>query len=388
MRPQDGHRQLSASTTAPQYRQTFTLGIDPEDGGSHRRTVAASRLTALAQVVSERPLCTRESRTGKDTIGARMTAEPNSLQQGVSVVVPAYQAEGRLAAVVDRVRAALENASVHYELILVDDGSEDRTWEEIRALAAQERHVRGLRLSRNCGQHNALLAGVRVARRSRIATLDDDLQYRPESLPTLLEAMDQGAELVYGTAEEPQHGRFRRLATNASKRLLRVATGEPLVTRISALRAFRTGLRETFANFDGPYVSLDALLLWSTSRVAEVPVPHDARIHGRSGYSTRTLARHALTMMVGFGSRPLRAASLLGFATTALGVILLAYVLIRYAGEGGSVPGFPFLASAISIFSGAQLFAIGVIGEYLARMYPRIMGRPAYSVADEVGADD
>jgi undecaprenyl-phosphate 4-deoxy-4-formamido-L-arabinose transferase len=169
---------------------------------------------------------------------------------------------------------------------------------------------------------------------------------------------------------------------------IRIVTGEPLVNSVSALRAFRTELREAFTDFDGPYVSLDALLLWSTSRVAEVPVEHDRREHGSSGYSIGSLARHALTMMVGFSSRPLRAASILGFASTALGVILLAYVLIRYATESGDVPGFAFLASAISIFSGVQLFAIGVIGEYLSRMYPRIMGQPSYAVAEMVGEDD
>ena len=228
---------------------------------------------------------------------------------------------------------------------------------------------------------------MRTARREWIVTLDDDLQYRPESVPALLEALGQGADLVYGTAEQPRHGSVRGLITMASKRLMLIATGEPLINRISALRAFRTELRTAFAGFDGPDVSLDALLLWSTSRVVAVPVPHDARLHGQSGYSVRTLARHALTIMVGFSSRPLRAASLLGFACTALGIALLAYVLIRYVTEGGSVPGFAFLASAISIFSGAQLFALGVIGEYLARMYSRAIGKPAYSVADEIGSE-
>ncbi|HKA66552.1 MAG TPA: glycosyltransferase family 2 protein [Solirubrobacterales bacterium] len=313
-------------------------------------------------------------------------AEPRELREGVSVLVPVYRSQGHLAKLADRVGAVLDAASVPYELVLVDDGSDDGTWEEVRALATAGGSVRGLRLSRNYGQHNALLAGVRAVERERVVTLDDDLQYRPESIPLLLEAMNNGADLVYGQAERLRHGAIRGLVTRASKRLMRIATGEPMIASISALRAFRTELRTAFEGFDGPYVSLDALLLWSTNRVAEVPVPHDARTHGRSGYSVRSLMRHALTIMVGFSSRPLRAASVLGFACTALGIGLLAYVLVRYVAEGDSVPGFPFLASAISIFSGAQLFAIGVIGEYLARMYPRVMGRPSYSVAERIGA--
>jgi undecaprenyl-phosphate 4-deoxy-4-formamido-L-arabinose transferase len=133
-------------------------------------------------------------------------------------------------------------------------------------------------------------------------------------------------------------------------------------------------------------VSVDALLLWSTRRIAEIAVPHDPRAEGESGYSPRSLARHALTVIVGFSSRPLRMASALGFICTAFGAVLFAYVLLRYVLEGNHVPGFAFLASAISIFSGVQLFALGVIGEYLARMYPRVMGHPSYSIADEVTA--
>ena len=133
-------------------------------------------------------------------------------------------------------------------------------------------------------------------------------------------------------------------------------------------------------------MSLDVLLLWSTRRIVVVRFP-TTRGAGDSGYSLSSLARHALTIMVGFSSRPLRAASLLGFACTALGLVLLADVLVRYLIEGGKVPGFAFLASAISIFSGAQLFAIGVIGEYMARMYPRVIGQPAYSIAESVGDD-
>ncbi len=312
-----------------------------------------------------------------------MTATAEGLRPGVCVVVPVFHSQGRLTDLVDRVSATLDDAAVAHEFVMVDDGSEDGTWEEVRELAGAGRGVTGLRLRRNYGQHNALLAGVRIARRERIVTLDDDLQYRPESVPRLLAALDEGADLVYGTAERPRHGPLRRLATRVSRRLMLLATGEPMVAKISALRAFRTELRTAFEGFEGPDVSLDALLIWSTSRAGSVPVPHDSRAHGRSGYSVRSLARHAMTIMVGFSSRPLRAASLLGFACTALGIALLAYVLIRYTTEGGSVPGFAFLASAISIFSGAQLFAIGVIGEYLARMYSRSMGRPSYSIAEQ-----
>jgi glycosyltransferase involved in cell wall biosynthesis len=305
--------------------------------------------------------------------------------EGISVVVPAFRSAASLPRLAARLAEVLDPAAVPYELVLVDDGSEDGTWDAIEALAREREEVRGMRLARNYGQQSALLAGIRSARQPLIVTLDDDLQYRPESIPLLLAALE-GADLVYGVAEKRRHRWAREATTRLAKRLMRVATGDPMVTRISALRAFRTNLREGFAAFDGPYVSIDALLLWSTRRISEITVPHDARQDGRSGYSPRSLARHALTVVVGFSSRPLRLASALGFLCTALGALLLLYVLLRYAFSGNHVPGFAFLASAISIFSGVQLFALGVIGEYLARMYPRVMGHPAYAITAEVEA--
>jgi undecaprenyl-phosphate 4-deoxy-4-formamido-L-arabinose transferase len=162
--------------------------------------------------------------------------------------------------------------------------------------------------------------------------------------------------------------------------------GVEVAARVSAFRAFRTELRESFAEFAGPYVSIDVLLSWGTTRFGWVEVEHHARADGKSNYGFVRLATHALNVLTGFTTRPLRVASLIGLACTLLGLVLLAFVVGRYVVEGGSVPGFPFLAAMIAIFSGAQLVALGIMGEYLARMHVRIMDRPAYSVREEVGA--
>ena len=127
-------------------------------------------------------------------------------------------------------------------------------------------------------------------------------------------------------------------------------------------------------------MSIDVLLTWGTTRFAAVPVRHDPRQVGVSNYTFRKLVRHALNMMTGFSTLPLQLASVVGFAFTLFGLLLLVYVIGRYLIEGGSVPGFPFLASTIALFSGAQLFALGIIGEYLARMHFRMMDRPSYVI--------
>jgi undecaprenyl-phosphate 4-deoxy-4-formamido-L-arabinose transferase len=156
--------------------------------------------------------------------------------------------------------------------------------------------------------------------------------------------------------------------------------GAEVARSVSAFRVFRTRLRDAFAAYQGPFVSIDVLLTWGTARFAALPVREEPRALGRSNYTFLRLVRHALNMVTGFSALPLQCAAWTGFALTLFGIGLLAYVLGRYLVQGTSVPGFPFLASVIVIFSGAQLFALGIIGEYLARMHFRIMDKPPYTI--------
>lgn len=305
---------------------------------------------------------------------------------GISVLVPVYNSAGTLRELAARLRAILTEFGAAYEIVFVNDGSEDASWATIGQLADGDGRIRGLDLMRNSGQHNALLAGIRAARYDLIVTLDDDLQNPPEEIPRLLAKLDEGFDVVYGTAEERQFGFMRNLATAMTKLALRWVIGSEVSRNVSAFRVFRTSLREAFADFDSPYVSIDVLLSWGTTRFGAVGVEHRARVEGRSSYNFTRLATHALNVMTGFSTRPLRIASLIGLVFTLFGVAVLAVVVITYVVEGGSVPGFPFLASVIAIFSGAQLLTLGIIGEYLARMHVRVMDRPPFTVREEIGA--
>ena len=208
---------------------------------------------------------------------------------------------------------------------------------------------------------------------------------RPRRFPKLLAKLDEGYDVVYGDFEVRQFGLWRNLATRVTKFALRGAIGSDVASRVSAYRAFRTDLREAFADFEGPYVSIDVLLSWGTTRFAAVPVAHHPRAEGRSSYGFTQLATHALNVLTGFSTRPLRIASLVGVAFTLFGVFVLALVLVRYFVNDTAPVGFPFLASVIAIFAGAQMLTLGIIGEYLARMHMRIMDRPTYAVREEVG---
>jgi glycosyltransferase involved in cell wall biosynthesis len=302
----------------------------------------------------------------------------------ISVVVPTYNSEHSLRQLVEKLEPVLSRSTSRFELILVDDGSQDRTWLVIEELAAQNEWISAISLMRNFGQHNAVLCGVRQASFDIIVTMDDDLQNPPEEIPHLIEKLAEGFDVVYGTPAQEQHGIWRDAASQVTKLALQSAMGAEAARKVGAFRAFRTQLRDAFAGYGGSFVNLDVLLSWATTRFSSVTVSHQPRQMGQSNYTFWKLVRHAINMITGFSMVPLQIASFTGFIFTIFGVLVLFYVLGRYVVQGGVVPGFAFLASIIAIFSGAQLFSLGIMGEYLARMHFRLMERPTYVIKKTV----
>jgi len=303
--------------------------------------------------------------------------KPNS---SISVLIPVYRSEATLPPLIKRLAATLSAMQADYEVILINDGSPDRSWEIICSLAKEHPFIQGINLTRNFGQHNALLCGIRAARKDIILTIDADLQNPPEEIPKLIDKLDEGYDIVYGVPQKKQHGPMRLMASWMVRITLKSALYVESAFQGSSFRAFRTQIREAFDNFQGPSVSLDVLLTWGSTRLCSIPVKHEARPAGESSYSFIKLFAHCLDVMTGFSTMPLQLASLIGFFFTLFGVGVFVYVVGRYLILGYSVPGFPFLASIIAIFAGAQLFALGIIGAYLARIHFRIMNRPTYVV--------
>jgi glycosyltransferase involved in cell wall biosynthesis len=307
------------------------------------------------------------------------------MYRGVSVVIPVYNSTVILPVLIPRLESVLLETTSLFEVILVNDGSHDSSWDVISELSARYPWIRGVNLMRNYGQHNALLCGIRLAQYDALVTMDDDLQHRPEEIPKLLELLGQGYDVVYGRPHRERHGLWRGLASKLTRLALQSAMGAESARSVSAFRAIRTNLRDAFPDYRGPFVSIDTLFTWGTVRFTSVIVQSDNRFAGKSNYTLQKLVAHAFTMMTGFSTIPLQFASWMGFAFTAMGGGLLTYVLGSYLIKGAVVPGFAFLASMIAIFSGAQLFALGIIGEYLARMHFRLMDKPPYVVRAQVG---
>ncbi len=306
--------------------------------------------------------------------------------QSVSVVVPVFNAELSLTELTERLVAALEARVGAYEIIMVNDGSGDASWSVVQSLAERFETVRGIELARNFGQHNALLCGIRAAGNDCVVTIDDDLQHPPEEISRLVDALDE-YDVVYGSSRKGRHGILRNAASKITKLALRGTVGSDVARHLGAFRAFRLEVRNSFAHFDGSLVSIDVLLTWGAGRFGYIDIEHGVRRHGRSNYTVRDLMRHAINMATGFTTAPLQFASLVGFLFMLAGFGLLGYVVVRRVLFETAIEGFAFLASAITLFAGVQLFALGVIGGYLARTHARVLGKPPYSIRSDTGQE-
>ncbi len=296
----------------------------------------------------------------------------------LSVVIPCYGSRETLRALVDDLLRVLEAEARPFELILVDDGSPDDVWSVIVSLHAEHPdRVVGVQLMRNFGQHNALMAGLHRARGAVIVTMDDDLQHPPEEIPKLVGALkDGGLDLVYGTYEQRRHRGWRRaassLVTSTFRRLFRVDF------TFTAFRALRSELAQSVLTYSLNFTFLDGLLAWNTDRIGSIPVRHDARREGKSGYSVSRLLLLSLNMFTNFSLVPLQVVSWLGLAAAGFGLGLGGVFLVASLLDMMKVPGFAATIVAISILGGIQLLALGIIGEYLGRVHLNINRKPQY----------
>lgn len=300
----------------------------------------------------------------------------------LSIVIPVYNSERSLPEVVERVHEVLSTADVRFEIILVNDGSRDGSWSIILQLIQKYGCVRGINLMRNYGQHNALLCGIRACRNDVTITMDDDLQHPPEHILSLVDHLSEEVDVVYGSPAHQQHGVLRDIASWFTKLSLQAALGAETARLVSGFRVFRTRLRDGFADYCGPYVNLDVLLTWGSTRFEALPVEHQPRTHGTSNYTVAKLLRHAINMMTGFSDLPLRLASLMGLSFMAIGMLILLCVVSLHFLRGSTAPDFTVLTSVVTIFAGVQLFTLGIMGEYLARIHFRMMGYPTYAIME------
>jgi glycosyltransferase involved in cell wall biosynthesis len=311
--------------------------------------------------------------SGEFTRAPASTSSP-----AVSFVIPLYFSAETIGDVV-RDLIALDVTGGH-EIILVNDGSTDRTSEVCRELMRQAPASVPIVLiehARNFGEHNAVLTGWRHARGAHIVNLDDDGQNPPSEAMRLWEhALTTGLDVVFGHYVEKRHSAWRNFGSWFTNRMTDWALDKPRGFYLSSFRCVSSFAARQVIDYAGPYPYLDGLLLQVTQRIGSIEVRHDPRRAGRSAYTLRRLLRLWLSAWVNFSLLPLRLATLAGLTLSTVGVVGLGVVVWLWWGNRGPDYGFGWLMTALLIFSGTQLVVLGLIGEYLGRMYLTVNQRP------------
>jgi len=307
----------------------------------------------------------------------------------LSIVIPVLNEERGLTRLLDRLVPVLDGPGRPREVIFVDDGSTDRTAATLMALNARDARYKAVILSRNFGKEIAVAAGLRYATGTAAVVMDGDLQHPPETIPALVAAWEQGNEVVYGTRENR--------ATDTAMHRLFAATFYGVFNRLS-----RTELPEGAGDFrllDRKVLDVlnrmderarfnKGLFAWVGFKSTGVTYRVEPRGDGRSRWRPRQLIRFALDGLVSFSTIPLRIWSYLGLIVSAFAFLFALFILVEALVFGINAPGFPTLIISVMFFAGVQLISLGVIGEYLGRVYEEVKGRPLFVVAREIGLDD
>jgi glycosyltransferase involved in cell wall biosynthesis len=304
----------------------------------------------------------------------------------LSVVSPVYGCRDCLESLVERVKAAIAPESGPIEIVLVDDASPDRAWDRIVEIAAVHPEVRGVRLSRNFGQHVAIAAGIGAARGERVIVMDCDLQDIPEEIPKLLAAAKPGIDIVLAQRHERQDSLAKRAGSYLFYRLLSYLTGVHQDNSVANFGVYSRKVIDVVNGMPEADRVFPLMVRWTGLPTAYVPVEHAERTSGRSGYSLSRLARLGLHIVLSYSDKPLRLVVKLGllFALVSFAIVVLS--VYRYLIGDVQVAGFTSIIASIWLLGSVMILCTGLIGLYLGRLYNDAKRRPTFVVREETGA--
>lgn len=301
-----------------------------------------------------------------------------------SIVVPVFNSAGVVGQTVDRIVEVFEDAHLSYQVVLVNDGSRDGSWDVIASRARANPHIVALNLLRNYGQHHANLAGLREATGDFVITMDDDLQNPPDQALILIDEAMNGRDVVFGKFERKQAAGYRRIGSKLIAMVNRRIFAQPPGLVVSNFRILRRDVVERIcaSRTAHPYLTGQALM-FSNNR-AHVLVRHEPRTVGKSSYSMARILRLVLTIMFSYSSFPLRAAALAGFGVAAVSFILGAVYLLRAFFVDSPVEGWTTIAVLLSVFNGVTIALLSMLGEYVVRTLNAVSAQDTYHVLERV----
>lgn len=304
----------------------------------------------------------------------------------LAVVIPVYNSGTGLIVLYDQLSQALLKSDREWRLVLVDDCSQDESWNVVKELCRQKKHVSGIRLARNVGQHRAIFVGLSEIEAEVYVTMDDDLQHSPQDISILLSALTGSTEVVYGRFNERRHPLWKRLGSTFNDITSAFLIRKPTGLYLSPFRAFNRSVRDNIVSYRGETIYIDGLVLQATQEIREVVVQHAPRQHGESQYGLKKSAALWLSMVLGFSLTPLRLASLLGVLFSLIGVGGAVYVVFSSL-SNSTPPGWASLLVAVTFLGGLQLLSLGIIGEYLGRVVVAVLNPRNHPIGERLNLD-
>lgn len=297
----------------------------------------------------------------------------------VSFVIPCYCSEKTIGSVVDEIERTMPGLSQYdYEIILVNDCSPDNTFSVISSMAENDGHITAVDLTRNFGQHGALMAGFHHCRGDIVVCLDDDGQTPADEVGKLLSKLEEGYDVVYASYEHKQHSKFRNWGTRINNKMTEIMLGKPKDLSIPSYLAAKRFIIDEMLNYKHCFPYVDGLVLRSTRRICNVPVNHRQRQQGESGYTIGKLLSLWMNGFTSFSVKPLRLATYAGVLTAFLGFIYALVIVIKYFIDSSVPVGWSSTMALQLVLGGIILVVLGLIGEYVGRIYMCINASPQF----------
>lgn len=300
----------------------------------------------------------------------------------LSFVIPCYGSENTIEDVVQTIKNAMKQQTTSYEIILVNDCSPDYVWDVIKKISSQQENVVGIDLTKNFGQHSALMAGYRFAKGDIIVSMDDDGQTPIEEVGALIDKLEKGYDVVFAKYKTTKQNVFRRIGSKINERMTEYLINKPAdIKPTSFFVAYRFIIKEML-RYNNAYPYIGGLIFRTTRNIANVEVEHHKRMQGASGYTFRKLVRMWFNGFMAFSVKPLRIATVLGFISAILGAVFGVATIIRKLFIPSIQMGYSSLLVSILFIGGVIMVLLGIIGEYIGRIYICINNAPQYVIRE------
>lgn len=302
-----------------------------------------------------------------------------------SVIIPVYNSDNCLEELCARLTGVFEKMSASFEIILVNDYSRDMSWQVISRLSQTDPRIRGISFRKNFGQDNALLAGLNHSRGKRVTIMDDDLQHDPAHIPQLASELDKGYDVVYAQYKRKRQRLWKNFGSWFNGKVAEAVLHKPKEVYLSPYKMISGSLREDICKYDGPHPYVDGLLFRTTARFSNIEIEHRERFRGTSTYTFTKSLRVWSYLATNFSVLPLRVATTMGLTISGFGVLFaLVFILERLLFPNSETPiGWASMMVGILVLGGAQLFAIGIVGEYVGRTFLNINKHPQFTVHEK-----